>query len=80
MVDNHLRKAKELNGGVRYSPQQPITGRGKRDPQLVNLKRLKNNYSSKSPEYHKVQEAIAIRETELATDRSNIRVKNNIND
>lgn len=78
MVDNHIRKAKELNGGIQYSAQNFTAARGRRDPQLANLKRLKNNYSAKSPEYVKVQKAIMKREGELAVARSTLKAKNRV--
>lgn len=70
MVDNHIRKAKELNGGAKYSTKNPGSGRGRRDPRLVNLKRLQTKYSEKEPEYLKIQEAIEKREVELIVARA----------
>ncbi len=69
MVDNHIRKAKELNGGIKYTTKNPGSGRGRRDPQLVNLKKLQTKYSQKEPEFTKIQVAIQKRETELAEQR-----------
>jgi hypothetical protein len=66
MVQNHFRKAKELNGGEKYAP----TGGGaKRDAQLSELKKLLDTYSAGSEEYDKIQQAISNREAELQEER-----------
>lgn len=67
MVKNHFRKAKELNGGVKYTPSNP--GNGRRDPQLANLKKLLKKYDEGSDKYNKVLQAISDRETELTNER-----------
>ncbi len=69
MIDNHFRKAKELNGGATYSVKTSGTGRGARDPQLSALRKLSKNYDSGSPEFNKVQSAIAARESQLTADK-----------
>ena len=68
MVSNHLRKAKELNGGVKYNPQS--TGRGSRDPQISELNKLLKTYSEDAPEYTQIQEAINERKAVLAAERA----------
>lgn len=67
MIQNHFRKAKELNGGSKYKPANPGTGR--RDPQLSNLKKLLKQYDENSPEFQKVTEAIATREAEISEEK-----------
>jgi hypothetical protein len=66
MIQNHFRKAKELNGGEKYTP----TGSGnKRDPQLTELRKLLSTYSEGSDEYGKIQQAISNREIELKEEK-----------
>lgn len=67
MIDNHFRKAKELNGGNKYVPTNP--GKGRRDPQLSALRKLVKNYSEGTEEFIKVTAAIETREQELAEER-----------
>ncbi|NVM34005.1 MAG: hypothetical protein HWN81_00315 [Candidatus Lokiarchaeota archaeon] len=62
MVANYLRKAKELNGGTKYTPTK--TG-AKRDTTLLNLNRLLSNYTEGTDEYDEVKEAITARQQEL---------------
>lgn len=69
MIDNHFRKAKELNGGTKYAVQTSGSGRGARDPQLSALRKLAKNYESGSAEQQKVLTAINSRETQLAAER-----------
>jgi hypothetical protein len=68
MVDNHLRKAKELNGGSSYSPsaKRGSSKKAPKDPQLDTLKKLAKSMKSDNPEFTKVQAAITARETELS--------------
>ena len=70
MIDNHFRKAKELNGGVKYSPSNP--GKSRRDPQLSALKKLINSYSEGSEEFERVSGAIQSRESELIEERKSV--------
>ncbi len=65
MIQNHFRKAKELNGGGKYQPANP--GSGRRDPQLSNLKKLLKQYESNGDQEKagKVLAAIEARNTEL---------------
>jgi hypothetical protein len=67
MIDNHFRKAKELNGGIKYTPANP--GKGRRDPQLSALKKLAKNYSEGTDEFVRVTSAIQSREQELSEER-----------
>lgn len=67
MIQNHFRKAKELNGGNKYVPA--TTGTSRRDPQLSNLKKLLKTYEEGSYEHHKILDAIATREAELAEEK-----------
>ena len=68
MVSNHLRKAKELNGGNTYSPQS--TGRGSRDPQISELNKLLKTYTEGTDEYGQIVTAIEARKSELAAERA----------
>ena len=63
MVSNHIRKAKELNGGTTYSAQ--AKGRGSRDPKLSALRKLLDTYTPGSTEHQEIQEAITERRAEL---------------
>ena len=67
MIDNHFRKAKELNGGVKYTPASP--GKGRRDPQLSALRKLVTQYAEGTDEFVRVTGAIETRETELVEER-----------
>ena len=67
MVDNHLRKSKELNGGKTYKPTK--TG-VKRDTALLNLNRLLSTYTAGTQEHEEVKEAITARQKELKTVQS----------
>jgi hypothetical protein len=68
MVSNHLRKAKELNGGSKYEPQS--TGRGSRDPQISELNKLLNTYDKGTSEYSQIVEAIEARKAVLAEQKA----------
>lgn len=68
MVSNHLRKAKELNGGSTYSPQ--TSGRGSRDDQIVELNKLLKTYSEGSEEYNQILDAINSRKAELSAEKT----------
>jgi len=63
MVSNHIRKAKELNGGTQYSPT--ATGRGSRDAKLSALSKLLNTYNEGTPEHTEIKQAIVQRRAEL---------------
>jgi hypothetical protein len=67
MIDNHLRKAKELNGGTKYVVKN--AGSHSRDPQISALKKLAKNYSDGSAEQTKVLSAISNRESQLSAER-----------
>ena len=67
MIQNHFRKAKELNGTNKYVPANP--GSGRRDEQLAQLKKLLKTYPDGSEEQAKVLTAISNRENELAEER-----------
>ncbi len=67
MIDNHLRKAKELNGGTKYIVKN--AGSHSRDPQISALKKLAKNYESGSAEQAKVLSAISNRESQLSAER-----------
>ena len=68
MVSNHLRKAKELNGGSTYSPQS--TGRGSRDPQISELNKLLKTYEEGTNEFNQIVTAIEARKAELVAERA----------
>jgi hypothetical protein len=68
MVSNHLRKAKELNGNQKYTPES--TGRGSRDPQISELNKLLKTYTEGTPEFNQIVEAINARKSELASERA----------
>lgn len=63
MVSNHIRKAKELNGGEQY--QSTSSGKGTRDPKLSALKKLLVNYDESTAEHVEIQAAITARLVEL---------------
>lgn len=68
MVSNHLRKAKELNGGATYAPQS--TGRGSRDGQISELNKLLKTYKEGTEEYNQILDAITSRKTEISADKA----------
>jgi hypothetical protein len=70
MVSNHLRKAKELNGGATYVPQS--TGRGSRDGQISELNKLLKTYAEGTEEYNQILAAIGSRKTELSAEKAAI--------
>lgn len=62
MVDNHFRKAKELNGGSTYKPTNTGT---RRDPQLKELNKLLKTLPEGSDGRDQVLEHIEIRNKQL---------------
>lgn len=68
MVSNHLRKAKELNGGSSYTPQS--TGRGSRDGQISELNKLLKTFAEGTEEYNQILDAINSRKHELTADKA----------
>lgn len=78
MVDNHIRKAKELNGNVIYQSKNPGSGRGRRDPQLTALASLLKQYSPGTSEYQDIQKTITCREQELSDQRTEARTKQRV--
>lgn len=72
MIDNHIRKAKELNGGSKYVAAKT---RGPRDEQLSTLKKLLKTYEEGSAQYKQVLSAISTRQNEILAARSAL--KNN---
>lgn len=70
MIDNHFRKAKELNGGMKYAVKTVTGSRGSRDPQLTALRKLAKGYAAGSPEFVRIQSAIAAREAQLLQERN----------
>jgi len=65
MVDNHFRKAKELNGGGISTPSKPKAAKSPSDKTLKHLNVLLSTYNEGSQEYNQVKSAIAVRENEL---------------
>lgn len=70
MIDNHFRKAKELNGGMKYAVKNTSGSRGSRDPQLTALRKLAKSYTMGSPEFVRIQSAISAREAQLLQERN----------
>jgi len=70
MIDNHFRKAKELNGGMKYTVKNTSGSRGSRDPQLTALRKLAKGYAVGSAELARIQSAIASREAQLVQERN----------
>lgn len=68
MVSNHLRKAKELNGGETYIPQS--TGRGSRDAQISELNKLLKTYAEGTEEYNQILDAITSRKNEITAEKA----------
>lgn len=65
MIDNHFRKAKELNGGMQYKPSATGT-KSSKDEKLKSLELLLKNMNVDSDEYDKVLLAIEERKNEIA--------------
>jgi hypothetical protein len=76
MIDNHFRKAKELNGGMKYAVKNVTGSRGSRDPQLTALRKLAKGYAAGSPELIRVQQAIVAREAQLLQERNAAKAEN----
>jgi hypothetical protein len=68
MVSNHLRKAKELNGGAAYLPQS--TGRGSRDATISELNKLLKTYAEGTEEYNQILDAVSTRKGELFAEKA----------
>lgn len=68
MVDNHLRKAKELNGGNQYKPS-PTGTKSSKDDKLQSLTSLLKNMDVDSPEYESVLSAIEARKEQIAKEK-----------
>ena len=63
LVSNHIRKAKELNGGQSYRPE--TTNAGKNDERLRELSKLLKTVEKESDDYKQISFAILERKTEL---------------
>jgi len=62
MVDNHLRKAKTLNGSTPYKPSKKGT---RRDEKLKELTKLKGQFTIGSDQYLEIEGHILERNNEL---------------
>lgn len=76
LVENHLRKAKELNGGTAYAPTKPRGPRGtkavsEKDSQLVALITLQKEYTPGSDDFNALANAILKRRNELGQNDTN---------
>lgn len=58
LISNHLRKAKELNGGVQYKPTNPGSRSGQQDPQIKASRQLLKTLVEGSAEHTKVSSFI----------------------
>lgn len=67
MIDNHFRKALELNGNVPYKPARTGT---KRDPQLREMNKLLLRFPEDSQEHAEIAAEIALRNEQLAEMRA----------
>lgn len=76
MIDNHFRKAKELNGGMKYAVKHTSGSRGSRDPQLTALRKLAKGYTAGSAEFVRIQSAITARELQLTHERNAAKAEN----
>lgn len=62
MVDNHIRKAKNLNGNNTYAPAKKGT---RRDEKLKELTKLRSQFEAGTPQYAEIQGHILSRNAEL---------------
>jgi hypothetical protein len=69
MIDNHFRKAKELNGGSKYIAGSTGSTRGTRDEQLKVLNQLQKGFAEGTAEYNNVANAIADRKNQLLAEK-----------
>lgn len=69
MIDNHFRKATELNGGNKYVAPAS-SARGARDGQLSTLKKLLKTFEEGTEQHNQVLAAIESRTAFLATERA----------
>jgi len=69
VVDNHVRRAKELNAGTVYKPSKEGT---KRDPQLKELNKLLNSgqFPEDGEQYAAIVSHIETRTNQLASERA----------
>lgn len=68
MVSNYLRKAKELNGGIKYEAQ--ATNDKSHDYQVIELNKLLKIYIEGSNEYTQILTAIESRKQEIIAEKS----------
>lgn len=65
LISNHLRKAKELNGGSGYTPSQKRPNGGKKDSVISELKTLLSTLEAGSEAYSEVESEITKRLTSI---------------
>jgi len=70
MVSNYLRKAKELNGGITYTPS--FIGSNSRDEQVSELNKLLKSYVEGSEEFVQIQQAIETRKAFLLSEKTSV--------
>lgn len=76
MVDNHFRKAPELNGNTTYAASTEGSPRG-RSSQLGALKKLSETFKPGTEQYTAVQNAIAQVETSIEEAKKDVERKKN---
>ena len=74
LISNHLRKAKELNGGVKYEPANPGSRSGQTDPQIKAMRQLLKTLPEGSAEFNKVQSAIDAKISEIKAERQKTQI------
>jgi len=74
MVSNHLRKATELNGGVKYVPANPGLRAGSSDPEIKNLKLLIKSGRLTAEKIAVAEEIIATKIAKLKASKAQVEI------
>jgi hypothetical protein len=70
MVNNWLRKDTRLNGGSPYITKNPGSRAGSSDPQIAELKKLKNLFTADAEKSAKIDAAIKTRLDQIAAEKA----------
>lgn len=74
MVSNHLRKAPELNGGVKYVPTNPGSRTGSQDPEVKNIKLLIKSGKLSPEQTILAQQAVDVKVAELRANKAQVEI------
>jgi len=74
LISNHLRKAKELNGGVQYKPTNPGSRSGQQDPQIKEARKLAKTFEEGSKQYTQIMSFISGRQAEIKAEKAKVSI------